>query len=68
MDKKPEFVARLGELLKDYSREPVEKMVYECDIMGEAVYIYFENGYQKRVNVNCDSCIAIMADVYKALI
>lgn len=67
MENKSAFVAQLGAILKSFSRQPVEKLVYDNDCFGEAVYIYYENGGTKRVNVEGDSCLAIMHDVYKAL-
>ena len=52
-----------------YSREDIAGMNYEKDSDGfEAVTIRFTNGYEKTANVTGDSCIAIMADVYKAMI
>lgn len=40
----------------------------DYDKNSETVYITYDNGYVKPANVACDSCIAIMADVYKAMI
>ena len=65
-ENKEAFVQELGELLRKYSREDVAGLDY--DPRNETVYITYGNGYVKPVNVACDSCIAIMADVYKALL
>ncbi len=63
------FVKGLGELLSQYSREGVEscEYVYEPG-NGEFALIKFKNSeYKKKVNINHDSVIAIMADIHKAL-
>lgn len=67
-ENKRDFVRKLGELLRRYSREDIAALTYHMDDDGfEAVTIRFGNGYEKTVNVTCDSVIAIMQDVYKAL-
>lgn len=68
LEDKAGFVRELGELLRRYSREDIAALTYDMDDDGfEAVTIRFGNGYEKTVNVTCDSVIAIMQDVYKAL-
>lgn len=67
-ENKRDFVRELGELLRRYSREDIEALTYDRDNDGfEAVTILYKNGCEKTVNVTCDSVIAIMTDVYKAL-
>ncbi len=67
-ENKADFTAELGALLAKYSREDIAALTYHMDDDGfEAVTIRFGNGYEKTVNVTCDSVIAIMQDVYKAL-
>ena len=39
----------------------------ELDADNTHVVIRFTNGYWKRINVECDSAIAMMRDVLKAL-
>lgn len=65
-ENKTSFVQELGELLAEYSREDIAALDYSEE--NETVYITFGNGYVKPVNVACDSIIAIMQDVYKALV
>lgn len=67
-ENKAAFTAELGALLAKYSCKDIAGLTYEKDDDGfEAVTIRFGNGYEKTVNVTCDSVIAIMQDVYKAL-
>ena len=64
---KATFVKALGAALA-YSRTGVIDLDYNKDPDGfESVTIIFEND-EKTVNVTCDSCLAIMHDVYKTLI
>ena len=66
---KETFVRVLGEVLATYSREDIAALSYDKDDDGfEAVTIHYTNGYTRTANVTGDSCIAIMFDVYKALI
>ena len=68
LEDKADFVRELGELLRRYSREDIAALTYHKDDDGfEAVTIRLGNGYEKTVNFTCDSVIAIMQDVYKAL-
>lgn len=68
-ENKRAFVEGLGELLEKYSREDISKLTYDKDEDGfEAVTIHYTNGYTKTKNVTGDSVIAILTDVYKALI
>ena len=47
----------------------VQRLVYHKDGDGfESVTIYWSHGGERTINVTCDSCAAIMHDVYKALI
>lgn len=67
-ENKQAFVEALGTILAAFSREEIVRMDYDKDSDGfEAVTVRFGNGYEKTVNVSCYSCIAIMHDVYKAL-
>ncbi|MBR1752853.1 MAG: hypothetical protein IJ740_18610 [Ruminococcus sp.] len=67
-DKKA-FVDRLGRLMKQYSRacQSVQSMEYACEYPEEYVIINFFTG-RIKINITGDSCLAIMHDVYKALI
>lgn len=67
-ENKAAFVQELGELLAKYTRENISHMEYEEKENVEAVIVHFRNGYSKAVDVTGDSCLAIMHDVYKALI
>lgn len=68
LEDKAGFVRELGALLAKYSREDIAALTYHMDEDGfEAVTIRFGNGYEKTVNVTCDSVIKIMQDVCKAL-
>lgn len=68
-ENKQAFVEALGTILATFSREEIVRMDYDKDSDGfEAVTIRYGNGYSRTVNVTGDSCIAIMHDVYRALI
>ena len=65
------FCHELGRLIGRYTRNiEVEDIRYETDedTGNEIAVIHFVNGYSKRVCITGDSCLAIMHDVYKALI
>lgn len=65
---KATFVKALGAALA-YSRTGVIDLDYNKDPDGfESVTIYWFGGGERTINVTCDSCAAIMHDVYKALI
>ena len=68
MENKKEFVEKLGTILIMYSREKITKLEYINANGEELVRITFTNGYKKYVNIWGDSCIAVMNDIYKALI
>lgn len=65
---KATFVKALGAALA-YSRTGIIDLDYNKDLDGfEAVTILFADGGERAVNVTGDSCLAIMHDIYKALI
>ena len=68
MENKKKFIEGLGILLIMYSREKVKKLEYIKKDSEELVRITYTNGYEKYVNIWGDSCIAIMSDVYKAML
>lgn len=69
-ENKAAFVEALGEALAKYSElSDVQRLAYRKDPDGfEAVTIYWFSGGERTINVTCDSCAAIMHDVYKALV
>lgn len=69
-ENKAAFVEALGEALAAYSElSGVQRLAYSKDPDGfEAVTIYWNTGGEHTVNVTCDSCAAIMHDIYKALL
>ena len=68
-ENKATFVEELGEILAQHSRTGVQWLSYSRDADGfEAVTIHYATGGERTVNVTCDSCAAIMHDIYKALI
>ena len=63
--KKGAFIIMLGFVLK-----AAGVGLYQCylnDENDEEVILVFENGYVKKVNIACDSRLAIIQDVVKAL-
>ena len=68
-ENKEAFVQELGELLAEHSRTGVQWLSYRKDADGfEAVTIHYATGGEHTVNVTCDSCAAIMHDIYRALV
>lgn len=69
IENKERFCEGLGTLLLMYSRTDVRNIEYRRDeTKAEYADITFMNGYKKAVNITCDSCIAIMKDLYNALL
>lgn len=67
-ENKAMFVKALGAALA-YSRESIADLDYIEDSDGfEGVTIIFSNGDERTIDVTGDSCIAIMHDVYRALV
>jgi hypothetical protein len=67
-DLKSSFVAELGRVLRNYTRTDVMSLLYSAEGSEEYVEILFINHYTKKICVTGDSCLAIMHDVYRALI
>jgi len=69
MENKAAFVDTLGYALRNYTRLGIGTVTYnKTPDDRELVEILFLNGGIIRVEVTADSCIAIMQDIYKALI
>ena len=64
------FVEKLDSLIRHHTRvgKCIKDIHYEVSFVAECVVITFTDGYVKRIDVTADSCLAIMHDVYKALI
>ena len=62
---KSEFVRLLGVMLM-FAGEEVQQCFLNDD--ETHVYIVFNNGYTKKVNIECDSHLAIIMDVTKTLL
>ena len=58
------FITNLADLLRQ-TREGVVDLALSED--GETVTILFEGGGTRRVNIACDSYLAIVKDVVKAI-
>lgn len=56
-------------LSKMFPDEKVKEVAYryDCDTNEEYADITYQNGYTKSANISCDSGLAIIADVCKAL-
>lgn len=63
------FVEKLGSLIKRHSRagKTIKEIVYAVSLTHEYAIIRFYGGYEKKVDITADSCLAIMADIAKAL-
>lgn len=68
-ENKEAFCREMGKLIGRYTRESdVESITYRVDGCVEYADIRFINGHTRSVNVTGDSCLAILHDVYRALI
>ena len=63
------FVEKLGSLIKRQTRagQTIKEIHYEVSLVAERVVINHWNGCSEYVDVTGDSCLAIMADITKAL-
>lgn len=76
MEDKAKFAEAIGQALRDYSREAVVKAEYmkipytndNESYTREIVRITFKDGWQKDIGVDCDSCLAMLHDLYKGLL
>ncbi|MDL2258880.1 hypothetical protein LJC42_07005 [Eubacteriales bacterium OttesenSCG-928-K08] len=57
-----EFIAKLEELLR-LTRNNVERLELEQNVRGTYVNIVYANGFSRKVDITCDSGIAIIKDV-----
>lgn len=62
---KSEFVRLLGVMLM-FAGEAVQQCFLDDE--GNNVYIVFNSGFTKKVNIECDSHLAIIMDVTKAML
>lgn len=69
-ENKKVFVEKLGSLIKRYTRtgKTIKEMFYVISLTAEYVIIRFFNGTEMKVNITGDSCLAIMNDIYNALV
>jgi hypothetical protein len=66
---KQAFIAALEHALQMYTREQVAALRYYVDNVGrELVQIEYESGAKEYADITGDSCLAIMHDLYKALL
>ncbi len=61
------FVAQLGNLLASHKVKGVIGCQYKIIGNDEVAVVHFEDGAIK-INISGDSCLAIMHDIYKALV
>ena len=64
------FVEKLGSLIKRQTTEgkAIKSICYAISLTTEYVIIERYSGYTQKIDVTGDSCIAIMHDVYRALV
>lgn len=68
-ENKQAFVDALSVALTTYSRSGIKKLEYHQDSDGfEGVTITYIDDFERTINVTGNSCLAIMHDLYKALI
>jgi hypothetical protein len=67
-ENKERFIKALSNALVMYSRTGVSRLEYMKRNGFEYVKIKFADGSTKAVDITADSCIAIMNDVWRALV
>ena len=67
-ENKERFIKALSNALVMYSRTGVSRLEYMTKNACEFIGIKFVNGFTKAVDITADSCIAIMNDVWRALV
>lgn len=68
-ENKKEFVSEISLALILYSRIPLAGIDYKVTDAGiELAEIHYANGSVKYQDITGDSCLAIMHDLYKALV
>lgn len=66
-ENKKEFIRDLETALILYSRVDIKGLEYFQTEYDEYLIIKFTTGWEKKVNITGDSCIAVMHDLYRAL-
>ena len=69
MEDKKLFCEKLGSLIKRQTRvgQTIKSIDYVATPTAEYAVIHYWIGFDKKVDITADSCLAIMHDVYKAL-
>lgn len=67
IEEKRAFVAQLGNLLAKHKVKGIIGCQYKIIGSDEVAVVHFEDGAIK-VNISGDSCLAIMHDIYRALV
>ena len=64
------FVEKLGSLIKRQTREgqTIKEIFYAISLVAELVIIRYNSGHEKKIDITGDSCLAIMNDIYRALV
>lgn len=67
-ENKKEFIRDLETALILYSRENIKGLEYWVCNHEEYMTIKFTTGFEKTINITGDSCVAVMYDLYRAMI
>lgn len=69
-ENKKEFIRDLETALILYSRENIKGLEYwvSCSNGAEYITVKYTTGYEKTINITGDSCLAIMKDLYNAMV
>lgn len=62
------FISTLESALIMYSRENLARLEYWMCNGDEYITVKFTTGFERTINITGDSCLAIMQDVYSAMI
>ena len=62
------FISTLESALIMYSRVNLARLEYWVCNGDEYITVKFTTGFEKTINITGDSCLAIMQDVYSAMI
>lgn len=67
-ENKKMFISTVENALLLYSRENIAQLEYRVCNGDEYVTIKYTTGFERTINITADSCLAIMHDLYRAMI
>ncbi len=67
-ENKKMFISTVENALMLYSRENIAQLEYWVCNGDEYITVKYTTGFEKTINITGDSCVAVMYDLYRAMI